>query len=219
MRSSCWVVCYFQLSPLPILPSHFPKHCFFLTACLPRLLLDVLQYLCLRTRLWKTTKWTVTGQLSASIVTPLDLNFCVFGTPFLRWSLLQTLYASTLTFLSLVCSAVCLFLSLYMRTYTKFQPSNSQSFVTFSMIPVTSDCKSVFKAKHFIFIHKISHICASCCCQIVLWIKHLSTAFLKLIDLQEDSRVLIMTVKRDSLHCHFKLLVIDARQGMYPLLA
>lgn len=29
MRSSCWVVCYFQLSRLPLLPSHFPKHCFF----------------------------------------------------------------------------------------------------------------------------------------------------------------------------------------------
>lgn len=170
MRSSCWVLCYFQLSPLPTLPSHFPKHCFFLTACLPRQLLDVLQYLCLRTRVCKTTKWTVTGQLSASVVKPLVLNFCVFGALFLRLSLPPTLSASTLTFLSLVSPAVCLFQSLSTRTYTKLQSSSSMSFVIFLIIPATYDCKTVFKTKHF-------HIGVSYCYQIVLWIKHLSSAF------------------------------------------
>lgn len=45
MRSSCRVLCYFQLSPLPTLPSHFPKHCFF-TLLLPSSLLAHMKCSC-----------------------------------------------------------------------------------------------------------------------------------------------------------------------------
>lgn len=156
-------------------------------------------------------------------MTPPDLSFCVFAAPFLRWSLAQTLCAPTLTFPSPVCPAVCLFSkslhdSLH-YTFSRAAASLLWSFLSFLWHMIV---KQFFKMKHFIFIHKISHICVSHCCQVVLWIKHLSTAFFffffNLIDLQEDSRVLIMTVKSDSLGCQFKWLLIDARQGMYPLL-
>lgn len=81
MRSSCRALCYFQLSPLPILPSHFPKHCFF-TLCLPAWLPRLaLQQRCLRPRSRRTTKWAVIRQLPALVVRPLDPHLCVFSPP------------------------------------------------------------------------------------------------------------------------------------------
>lgn len=82
MRSSCWVLCYFQLSPLPILPSHFPKHCFF-TLCLPSSpgSYEALLQLCFRPRSWWTTKRVVIGQFPALAMKPLDPHLCVFCPP------------------------------------------------------------------------------------------------------------------------------------------
>lgn len=78
MRSSCRVLCYFQLSPLPILPSHFPKHCLF-TLRLPRLpRMNCSSSSASGRGYGETAKWAVIGQLPALVSRPPDPHLCVF---------------------------------------------------------------------------------------------------------------------------------------------